>query len=46
MRALLTELGYRSCVHLTPVEAQARYFQGRRDGLSAPVMAQFLIGTV
>ena len=46
MGALLAELGYESCFHLTPVEAQARYFQGRRDGLSAPVMAQFLIGTV
>jgi len=46
MRALLAELGYRSCFHLTPAEAQARYFQGRRDGLSASTMAQFLIGTV
>jgi len=46
MGALLAELGYRSWFHLTPVEAQARYFQDRRDGLSAPVMAQLLIGTV
>jgi O-methyltransferase involved in polyketide biosynthesis len=46
MGALLAELGYRSCSHLTPVEAQARYFQDRRDGLRAPVMAQLLIGTV
>jgi methyltransferase (TIGR00027 family) len=46
MRALLEALGYRSCLHLTPREAQARYFEGRRDGLTAPEMAQFLIATV
>jgi methyltransferase (TIGR00027 family) len=46
MRALLAELGYRSCFHLTPLEAQTRYFHGRNDGLSAPVMSQFLIATV
>jgi hypothetical protein len=46
MRGLLAELGYRSCFHLTPREAQARYFRGRNDGLSAPVMSQFLIATV
>jgi methyltransferase (TIGR00027 family) len=46
MRALLAELGYRSCFHLTPPEAQTRYFHGRNDGLSAPVMSQFLIATV
>ena len=46
MRVLVAELGYRSCFHLTPREAQARYFQGRNDGLSAPVMSQFLIATV
>ena len=46
MRGLLAGLGYQSCFHLTQDEAQARYFQGRRDGLRASAMSQFLIGTV
>jgi len=46
MRAHLAQLGYRSCVHLTPAQAQARYFQGRTDGLNAPAMAQLLVATV
>lgn len=46
MRAQLVQLGYRSCIHLAPEEAQARYFQGRADGLNAPAMAQLLVATV
>lgn len=46
MRTQLADLGYRSCLHLTPDAAQARYFEGRTDGLRAPAMAQFLVATV
>jgi len=44
--AHLVELGYRSCVHLDTAQAQARYFQGRTDGLRAPMMAQLVVATV
>jgi methyltransferase (TIGR00027 family) len=46
MRAHLAQLGYRSSIHLSTEEAQARYFQGRGDGLRVPAMAQLLVATV
>lgn len=41
----LTHLGFRTVVHLTPEEATARYFGGRRDGLRAPYVAQLISAT-
>ena len=41
----LTQLGFREVVHLTPQEANARYFAGRRDGLEAPHVAQLISAT-
>ncbi|MBV9014078.1 MAG: class I SAM-dependent methyltransferase [Alphaproteobacteria bacterium] len=38
----LTKLGFHKVVHLTPEEANARYFDGRRDGLHAPRVAQLI----
>jgi methyltransferase (TIGR00027 family) len=44
LAARLTRLGFRAVVHLTPQEANARYFAGRRDGLQAPYVAQLISG--
>jgi methyltransferase (TIGR00027 family) len=41
----LSQLGFRVVVHLTPQEANARYFAGRRDGLQAPHVAQLISAT-
>jgi methyltransferase (TIGR00027 family) len=41
----LTQLGFREVVHLSPQEANARYFAGRRDGLRAPLVAQLISAT-
>jgi methyltransferase (TIGR00027 family) len=41
----LAQLGFREVVHLTPQEANARYFAGRRDGLRAPHVAQLISAT-
>lgn len=41
----LSQLGFREVVHLTPREANARYFAGRRDGLHSPHVAQLISAT-
>jgi methyltransferase (TIGR00027 family) len=41
----LSQLGFRQVVHLTPQEANARYFAHRRDGLHAPHVAQLISAT-
>jgi methyltransferase (TIGR00027 family) len=41
----LTELGFRKVTHLSPEEANALYFAGRRDGLRAPHVAQLMNAT-
>jgi methyltransferase (TIGR00027 family) len=41
----LSQLGFREVVHLTPQQANARYFSGRRDGLQAPHVAQLMSAT-
>jgi methyltransferase (TIGR00027 family) len=38
----LTRLGFREVVHLSPEDANSRYFAGRRDGLRAPHVAQLM----
>src|SRR5262249_19690849 len=45
LSARLTRLGFREVIHLTPQEANARYFAGRRDGLRAPHVAQLIGAT-
>jgi methyltransferase (TIGR00027 family) len=42
----LGALGFSSVFHLTPELASKRYFAGRNDGLSAPVLAQMLFAIV
>jgi len=42
LAARLTRLGFRKVIHLSPQEANARYFAGRRDGLQAPHVAQLM----
>jgi methyltransferase (TIGR00027 family) len=42
LAARLVQLGFREVVHLTPQEANARYFAGRQDGLRAPHVAQLM----
>lgn len=42
----LRSLGFRTVEHLTPREAQIRYFDGRRDGLRASSVQQCVIATV
>jgi methyltransferase (TIGR00027 family) len=46
MRAHLAQLGYRSSVHLSTQEAQARYFHGRSDGLRPAPLGRLLVATV
>jgi methyltransferase (TIGR00027 family) len=41
----LTQLGFRNVIHLSPEEANTRYFAGRRDGLRAPHVAQLMSAT-
>jgi len=38
----LTRLGFREVVHLSPEDANSRYFAGRCDGLRAPHVAQLM----
>lgn len=45
LSARLSRLGFREVVHLTPEEANARYFAGRQDGLQAPRVAQLISAT-
>jgi methyltransferase (TIGR00027 family) len=45
LAARLSRLGFREVVHLTPEEANARYFAGRQDGLRAPHVAQLMCAT-
>jgi hypothetical protein len=45
LAARLSKVGFRKIVHLTPQEANARYFTGRRDGLQAPHVAQLISAT-
>ncbi|MEM1381907.1 MAG: SAM-dependent methyltransferase [Pseudomonadota bacterium] len=42
----LRSLGFRTVEHLTPREAQIRYFEGRRDGLHASSVQQCVLATV
>jgi hypothetical protein len=42
----LMHLGFSSALHLTPEEAEQRYFAGRTDGLRVPLIEQLLLGTV
>ena len=46
LRARLHELGFARVVHLTPTEANARYFAGRRDGLQARYLEHVMAATV
>ena len=41
----LAGLGFASVFHLSPEEANVRYFAGRRDGLCAPDAAQLVSAT-
>jgi methyltransferase (TIGR00027 family) len=45
LAARFTKFGFREVVHLTPEEANARYFTGREDGLRAPHVAQLMSAT-
>jgi methyltransferase (TIGR00027 family) len=45
LAARLTQLGFRTVTHLSPEEANARYFVGRRDGLRAPHASQVMSAT-
>jgi hypothetical protein len=40
-----TGLGFGTVFHLTPQDANLRYFAGRQDGLQAPEQAQLVSGT-
>jgi methyltransferase (TIGR00027 family) len=44
--AKLTEVGFSQVFHLTPAEANQRYFQNRRDGLNAALAEQMIRATV
>ena len=44
--AHLDTLGFSSVMHLTPDDAQARYFGGRQDSLKAPVLEQLIASIV
>jgi methyltransferase (TIGR00027 family) len=45
LKARLIKLGFHQVAHLTPQDANARYFAGRRDGLQAPHVAQLISAT-
>jgi O-methyltransferase involved in polyketide biosynthesis len=42
----LTEMGFSKVFHLTPEQANRRYFKNRRDGLSASFLEQMMRATV
>jgi methyltransferase (TIGR00027 family) len=44
--AKLTEMGFSKVFHLTPEKANQRYFQNRRDGLSAAFLEQMMRSSV
>jgi methyltransferase (TIGR00027 family) len=44
--SILSEMGFSSVVHLTPSEANSRYFQGRHDVLNASLMEQMIRAVV
>jgi methyltransferase (TIGR00027 family) len=46
MTAMLREAGFARVEHLTPAEAEARYFQGRSDGLKAPEIQRLVSAVV
>ena len=46
LRARLHELGFSRVVHLSPTEANTRYFAGRRDGLQARDVEHAMTATV
>jgi methyltransferase (TIGR00027 family) len=46
MTAMLGEAGFARVEHLTPAEANARYFQSRADGLRAPEIQRLVSATV
>ena len=46
LRGRLHELGFSRVVHLSPTEANTRYFAGRRDGLQAPDVQHAMTATV
>lgn len=46
LKTHLHALGFSEVVHLTPEEAQERYFKGRRDGLAAPHSQQIMRAVV
>src|SRR5262249_9042167 len=45
LAARLMQLGFREVIYLSPKEANALYFAGRRDGLRAPHIAQLMSAT-
>jgi O-methyltransferase involved in polyketide biosynthesis len=42
----LTTMGFTKVFHLTPEEANSRYFHNRRDGLNASILQQMMRATV
>jgi hypothetical protein len=42
----LTAMGFSRVFHLTPVEANERYFRNRSDALAAPILEQMIRATV
>jgi O-methyltransferase involved in polyketide biosynthesis len=44
--ARLHDLGFSRVFHLTPEEANARYFAGRRDGMQVRPLEQLISATV
>jgi methyltransferase (TIGR00027 family) len=46
MTAMLREAGFAHVEHLTPAEAEARYFEGRSDGLKAPEIQRLVSAVV
>jgi methyltransferase (TIGR00027 family) len=46
MTGMLREAGFARIEHLTPAEAQQRYFRDRTDGLSAPQIQRLVSATV
>jgi methyltransferase (TIGR00027 family) len=46
MTGMLREVGFARIAHLSPAEAQQRYFQGRTDGLGAPQIQRLVSATV
>ena len=46
MMAMVEEAGFSRIEHLSPEEAEERYFQGRTDGLRAPAIQRLLSAIV